>query len=168
MTDRQSDIREELVRFIRLNKDRWTPTSIVLERLDERFGDDVIPGLIQCLSDGHPEIRQLTVQLLDVARPRSDVAVAALVERMGDEDWLVVTTTIHVLGNFGPLAAAAIPMIEGWLESPNEYLRVLAAITILKIDPLRTEFLADIREAINSDHPVAADIAREFFDCHEN
>lgn len=120
MTDRQSDIREELCRVIRLNKDRWTPTSIVLERLDEHFGDDVIPSLIQCLSDGHPEIRQLTVQLLAAARPRSDVAVLALVERMGDKAWLVVTTTMHVLGTFGPLAAAAIPQIQGWLESPNE------------------------------------------------
>ena len=83
---------------------------------------------------------------------------------MGDEDWLVVTTTIHVLGDFGKLAAKAIPQIEGWLESPNEFLRTLAMITIVKIDLLRTEFLADIREAMNSDHPVAADIAREFFE----
>lgn len=41
---------------------------------------------------------------------------------------------------------------------------MLAAITILKIDPSRIEFLPDIREAMTSDHPVAADIAREFFD----
>ncbi len=75
-----------------------------------------------------------------------------------------MTTTIHVLGDFGQLAAAAVPQIEGWLQSPNEYLRVLAAITIVKIDPLRTEFLQNIRVAMSSDHPVAADIAREFFD----
>ena len=158
-----TDIREQLCHVIRLNKERWTPTSEVLDQLDEKFGDSV-PCLIDCLGDGHPEIRHLTVQLLGVARPRSDVAVLALVEKMADEDWLVVTTTIHVLGDFGSLAAAAIPMIEGWLESPNEFLRTLAMITILKIDPSRTELLADIREAMNSDHPVAADIAREFFD----
>ena len=158
-----TNIREELVRVIWLNKERWTPTSDVLDQLNLQFGDSV-PQLIECLTDGHPEIRHLTVQLLAVARPLSDAAVPALIERMADEDWLVVTTSIHVLGEFGFLAAKAIPQIEGWLESPNEYLRTLAAITILKIDPLRTEFLADIREAMNSDHPVAADIAREFFD----
>ena len=158
-----NNLREELVRIIRLNKERWTPTSVVLEQLDKEFGDS-IPGLIECLTDGHPEIRHLTVQRLAVGRPRSDVAVSALVERMSDEDWLVVTTTMHVLGDFGSLAVAGMPMIEKWLESPNEFLRVLAAITIVKIDPNRTEFLPDIREAMKSDHPVAADIAREFFD----
>ena len=83
---------------------------------------------------------------------------------MADEDRLVVTTTMHVLGGFGPLAGAAIPQIEGWLESPNEYLRVLAATTILKLDPSRKDLIPQIWEAMNSDHPVAADTAREFFD----
>jgi hypothetical protein len=62
------------------------------------------------------------------------------------------------------MAAAAIPQIEGWLESPNEYLRLLAATTILKLDPSRTEFLPMIRQATNSDHPVVQSFAKEFFD----
>lgn len=159
-----TSIREELCRFIRLNEqDQWVPSGDALDEL-ERFGDDLIPGLIECLEDGHPDVRHLTVKLLGAARPRSDVAVPNLIERMADEDWLVVTSTMLYLGDFGPLAAVAIPQIEPWLESPNEYLRVLAATTILKLDPNRTEYLTSIRAAMNSDHPVAKDKAREFFD----
>ena len=80
------------------------------------------------------------------------------------QDWLIVTSTILHLGDFGPLAAAGIPQIEPWLESPNEYIRLLAATTIVKLDPSRTEFLPGIRAATMSDHPVVRSFAKEFFD----
>ena len=83
---------------------------------------------------------------------------------MADEDWLIVTSVILALGDFGPLAAAGIPQVELWLQSPNEYIRLLAATTIVKLDPSRTEFLPSIREATMSDHPVVRSFAREFFD----
>ena len=157
-------IREELCRFIRLNEqDQWVPSGDALEEL-ERFEDDLIPGLIECLADGHPDVRHLAVKLLGAARPRSDVAVPALIERMADEDWLVVTSVILHLGDYGPLAAAAIPQVEHWLQSPNEYIRLLAATTIVKLDPSRTEFLPGIRAATMSDHPVVRSFARDFFD----
>jgi len=164
MENTMPSIREELCRFIRLNEqDQWVGAYDALEEL-ERFGDDLIPGLIECLADGHPDVRHQAVRLLASARPRSNSAVPALIERMEDEDWLIVTSTMLYLGDFGPLAAAAIPQVEPWLESPNEYLRVLAATTIVKLDPHRTEFLPRIRAATMSDHPVARDKAREFLD----
>jgi HEAT repeat protein len=156
-------IREELCRFIRLNEqEQWVGAYDGLEEL-ERFGDDLIPGLIECLSDGHPDVRHQAVTMLGAARPRSDVAVPNLIERLADEDWLIVTSVILALGDFGTLAAAGIPQIEGWLESPNEYLRLLAATTIMKLDPSRTEFLPMIRQSTNSDHPVVRSSALEFF-----
>ena len=157
-------IREELCRIIRLNEqDQWVCSGEALEEL-ERFGDDMILGLIECLEDGHPDVRHLAVQLLAGARPRSDAAVLKLIERLTDEDWLVVTSTIFHLGDFGPLASAAIPQVEPWMESPNEYIRLLAATTIVKLDPNRTEFLQSIRAATMSDHPVVQSFAKEFFD----
>ena len=157
-------IREELCRFIRLNEqDQWVPSGDALEQI-ERFGDDLIPGLIECLEDGHPDVRHQAVRLLAAARPRSNSAVPALIERLADEDWLVTVAVMTNIGDFGPLAAAAIPEVEKWLESPNEYLGVLAATTIMKLDPNRTEFIPIIRAATMSDHPVARDTAREFFD----
>lgn len=110
-----TSIREELCRFIHLNEqEQWVPSGDVLEEL-EWFGDDLIPGLIECLDDGHPDIPHQAVQLLGAARPRSDAAVPALIKRMADEDWLVVTSVNFALGDFGPVAAAAIRRLSrGW------------------------------------------------------
>ena len=157
-------IREELCRFIRLNEqDQWVPTGDALEEL-ERFGDDLIPGLVECLRDGHPDVRHQAVRLVAAARPRSNSAVPALIERLEDEDWLIAVAVMTHIGDFGPLAAAAIPEVTKWLESPNEYIRLLAATTIVKLDPNRTEFLPSIRAATMSDHPVVQSFARDFFD----
>jgi len=157
-------IRDELCRLIRLNEqEQWVPADEALEGV-ERFGNGMIPGLIECLRDGHSGVRHLAVELLLAARPRSNVAVPALIERMADEDWLVITTVMYGLGDFGPLAAAAIPQVEGWLESPNEYLRTMAATTIIKLDPSRAELLPMIWDATKSDHPMVQLLAREFFD----
>lgn len=159
-----SSVRDELCHFIRLNEqERRVCSGEAIEEL-ERFGDNLIPGLIECLDDGHPDVRHQAVQLLAAARPRSDVAVPDLIERLNDEDWLVVTSVILALGDFGPMAAAAVPQIEPWLQSPSEYIRLLAATTIVKLDPSRTEFLPRIREATTSDHPVVRSFARDFFD----
>jgi len=157
-------IREELCRFIRLNEqEQWICSGEALEQL-EQFGDELIPGLIECLADRHPDVRRQAVNMLAAARPRSDVAVPNLIERLTDDDWLVVTSVILALGDFGPLAAVAIPQVEPWLESPNEYLQLLAATTIIRLDQSRTEFLPGIRNATNSDHPVVRSFARDFFD----
>ena len=157
------DIREELCRFIRLNEEeRCVGAYDGLEEL-ERFGEGVIPGLIECLGDGHPDVRHLAVQLLFAARPRSNPAVPALIERMADEDWLVITTVMLGLGDFGPLAAGAIPQIEPWLESPSEYIKLMAATTIVKLDRSRIECLSQIWDATHSDDLVVRDFAREFF-----
>ena len=72
-------VRDELCRFIKLNEqDQWIPAGDALEQL-EPFGDGLIPGLIECLSDGHPDVRHQAVKLLGAARPRSDVAVPHLI-----------------------------------------------------------------------------------------
>ncbi len=159
-----SNIRDELCRFIRLNEQhQWVGAFDSLDEL-EHFGDELIPGLIECLEDGHPDVRHQAVRLLAAARPRSDFAVPDLIERLKDEDWLIVTSVILHLGDFGPLAVAALPQIEPWLKSPSEYLLLLAATTILKLDPSRTELLSVIMDATNSDHPVVQSLAREFLD----
>ena len=164
MENKLTTIRDELCRFVRLNEqEQWVPAGDALDQI-EYFGDDLIPGLIECLSDGHPDIRHQAVSLLAAARPRSNVAVPDLIERLNDEDWLIVTGVMQYLGNFGPLAAAGIPKIEPWLESPSEFLRLLAATTIVKLDPDRREFLPMIWEATNSDHPFVQFFARDFFE----
>ena len=163
METRLPSIREELCRFVWLNEqERWEETCNALDQL-EHFGDELISGLIECLSDGNPDVRHQAVNLLGAARPRSDVAVPDLIGMLQDEDWLIVTSTVFHLGAFGPLAAAAIPQIEPWLESPNEFIRLQAATTIVKLDPDRKEFLPMIRDATGSDNLTVQRFALEFF-----
>ncbi len=155
-------VRDELRRLIRLNdQEGRVPAHEALVQLGH-IGDDLISGLIECLGDGHPDVRRLAVELLVEARPRSNFAVPALIERLKDEDWLVQIAVMTHIGDFGPVAAEAILLIEPWLESPNEYLRLLAASAILKIDLRRAELRPIIWDATASENPVVRDVAWEF------
>ena len=155
-------VRDELCRLIGLNEqERWVPAGEALRQLG-LVGDDLIWGLVECLGDGHPDVRRLAVELLVEARPQSKVAAPALIERLKDEDWLVQVAVLTCIGDFGPLAAEAVSLIESWLESPNEYLRLLAATAILRMDPSRAELRPVIWESLESDNRVIRDTAREF------
>jgi len=72
-------------------------SRVALDHL-ENFGDELIPGLIECLRDGNPDVRHQAVNLLGAARPRSDVAVPDLIGILQDEDWLIATSTMFHLG----------------------------------------------------------------------
>src|SRR5262245_35442341 len=105
-----------------------------------------------------PDIRRLAVELLAESHPLSSPAVPDLIERLKDGNVLVQVAVLTHIGDFGPLAAEAAPLLEPWLESPNEYLRVLAATAILKRDPSRIELLSRIWDSAESDNPVVRDL----------
>ena len=156
-------IREELNRLLSIHfGELWVPTETALEEV-EHFGDDLIPGLIDCLGDADDDIRRLAVTLLGETRPRSNVAVPQLIELLSDADLLVKVAVLADIADFGPLAVGAIPHAEQWLASDHEYLRVLATTAIVSLDPDRTELLPDIHAAMKSDDPTVRGVAREFF-----
>lgn len=158
----KTTIRQEILRFIDSNKDEVSmfPPEM-LEELQNRFGDRAIPGLIERLEDGHPDVRHCVVQILAFAQDNS--AIPALIKRFDDDDCGVVEVVLARIQRFGPAAAEAIPKLEPWLESPNEYLRLRAAISILAIAPNRTDLLPMIWDATTSENQTARDMAREFF-----
>jgi len=156
-----TDIREELCRLIRLNEEQWVLSHVALQQLQERFDDGLILGLIDCLQDGHPDVRRLAVEVL--AEARTESAIPAIIERLNDDDWVVQVVVVYHIRFFGPSAAGAIPDVEPWLESPNEYLRLLAARAILALDAKRTDLLPQIWDALTSDIPCARYEARVFF-----
>ena len=154
-------VRDELCRLIRLNEqNQWVPADEALHQLGHLIGD-LISGLVECLCDGHPDVRRLAVELLVEALPQSTVAAPALIERLKDEDWLVQIAVLTHIGDFGPLAAEAVSLIEPWLMSLNEYVRLLAASAILKIDLRRAELRPIIWDATASENPVVRDVAWE-------
>lgn len=156
-------IRDELNRLLSIHfGELWVPTDEALQEL-EHFGDDLIPGLVECLGDADEDIRRLAVTLLAELRPRSNVAVPQLIELLNDPDVLVKVAILTDIADFGPLAVGAIPHVEQWLASDHEYLRVLATTAIVSLDPDRTDLFPDIHAAMKSDDPTVRGVAREFF-----
>ena len=156
-------VRQELLRLIALNHaEQWIPTHIALQQL-ERFGDGLVPGLVECLYDLDAEIRCLAVELLGEAKAES--AVAPLIERLQDDDELVRVSAIHSLADIGPVAIAAVPELEAWLYEPDEYLRVLAATAISQIEPSKFDDLLPLIEAAaKSRNAAVAGLAQDFLD----
>jgi len=156
------EIRAEVCRFVELNEKEVQVFPIEgLDDLQQQFGDRLIPGLIECLNDGHPEIRQFVVALLCLARDES--AIPALIERFDDDDCRVVEILLRIFRLFGPAGAGAIPKLEPWLDSPNECLRLQAAIAIVALDPSRSDMKARIWEATTSEDRAARNMARLHF-----
>lgn len=156
-------IRDELHRILSINFGKlWVPADEALQEL-EYFGDRLIPGLIECLSDPDDEIRRLAVTLLAEARPRSNVAVPDLIALLNDDDLLVKVAVITHIADFGSLAIGAIPQVEPFLTCDHKYLRAVAATAIVSLDPSRTELLSEITTAMQSDNPTIRNVARVFF-----
>ena len=110
-------IRDELNRLLSIHfGELWVPTETALQEL-EHFGDDLIPGLIDCLEDPDEDLRRLAVTLLAETRPRSNAAVPQLIELLNDEDMLVAVLT-HI-ADFGPLAVGAVLYAGHWSRNPT-------------------------------------------------
>jgi HEAT repeat protein len=132
-----TEIRQEVLRLIALNNaEQWVPEHIAFQKLLNRHGDRLIPGLIECLGDEDAEVRQLTVELLSEGRPRSDVAIPDLIERLTDDDRLVRNSTVWALMEFGEAARPAIPALKRLLDDHTEpYIRLGVAGAISRIAP---------------------------------
>jgi hypothetical protein len=77
------------------------------------------------------------------------------VKKVSDPDRLVRLATASTLAQFGPVAAAA-----------NEYVQVVAATTILTVNPRMGAplLLAKVKEGLYSKNPVVRSLAEEFFE----
>lgn len=136
-------------------------TPDALEAL--RHHGDLVPGLIGLLSDDDADVRELAVDLLNEIRPRPVAAVPALLSRLDDPERLVQLSILNCIGDFGGAAAAAIPHLEPWLSFQDEYLRMLAMTTIMRINYARIDdFLPEVISALSSDNPNVRHIAGEY------
>ncbi len=138
----------------------WVPVEVAQARL-KNCGAALIPGLIDCLTDSDWCVRHLAINLLAANRPRSDMAVPHIIQRVTDKNRLVRAIAIERLHKFGSLAVAAIPHLEERLDREDEYLWIIAVTLIVRLDPSRTDLLAGIRAAAESDHPVVKEVARK-------
>ncbi len=155
------NIRVELLDLLVEFEPKWVPVEAAQTRL-KNCGDALIPGLIDCLTDYDWCVRHLAINLLAANRPRSDVAVSHIIQRVADENRLVRAIAIESLHDFGSLAVQAIPHLEEMLDREDDYLWIIAVTLIVKLDPSRTDLLEGIRAAAKSDHPVVKEVARKF------
>lgn len=137
-------------------------TPNALEEL-RHHGGELVPGLIELLADEDADVRELAVDLLNEIRPRPVAAVPALIARLDDPERLVQLSILNCIGDFGPAAAAAVPHLEPWLAFQDEYLRMLAMTTIMRLNLARTEeFLPEVFAALTSDSPNVRYVAGEY------
>lgn len=156
-------IRNELLRLVRLCEEpNQILDDIALQEL-EHYGDDLLPGLIACLTDSDSRVRYWAVNLIGEMRPRPRVALPFLFDRLADEDSLVLEAVIYHITKMGPIAAAAIPHLESWIDGDDEYQSVHAVIIILSLDPNRTELVDIIRAGLKSNDRFVRCLARSYF-----
>lgn len=144
-----NDIHQELLRLIALNyAEQWVPNPDALAQL-ERYGDRLIPELIECLGDSDSEVRQLAVGLLDEAGLRAGLGLPALIEAVADPDQLVRIAAAHCLEKFGPQAVDAVPGLRRLMDDTHErFIRIIAAGAIRHIVPKDPVALAVLVEAL--------------------
>ena len=136
----------------------------VLPDLRKQFGDDLVPGLIDCLSDCDSDVRLAAANFLFVVSPLPDLAVPALIECLSDEDFGVREAVAYRIADFAEIAEGAIPALELCLDPEYEFLRVVALTAIVRLDPDRTELLPEIRELLRSDDVTVQCVAGEFLE----
>jgi len=130
----------------------------------QHCGDDLVPGLIDALSDSDPDVRRLAVGVLAMSRPQADVALPLIVQRLSDEDRLVRLSTLWALQReFQPMPKEVIPHLEEWLDHDDQFEKINAMAGISAADPDRREFLQILWEVLNDEFSIEQEIAAEFF-----
>ena len=130
----------------------------------QHFGDDLLPGLIDALDDTDPDVRRLAIGVLALSRPRSNIALPKIIERLSDENRIVRLSTLWALQReFTPMPPEVIPHLENWLDHGDEYEKINAMAGISAADPDRREFLPELWDALNDEDSVGHEIAMEFF-----
>ena len=161
-----NELRAALLRYVwrREQQDEDACPPAVLPDLEERFGDDLVPGLIDCLYDDDSDIRLAAVNFLVQVSPLPSESVPALIECLSDENCGVRVAVASNIADFGEIAENAIPALELCLDPEHEYLRVVALTAIVRLDPDRTELLPEIRELLRSDDVTVQCVAGEFLE----
>lgn len=131
------------------NKDEgeeFDKAEIALRAL-QKYGDELIPTLVDALSDPDDALRQVVMRLFWEMDIEDESVLPALIRSL--EDGIAAAATI---ARFGEKAKAAVPILESWIENGDELNRILAAGSILKIDPTKASTLLPVLiDALDSD-----------------
>ncbi len=155
-------VRDELWSFMQFDETDLLSPADRLESLEYEFGDAIIPGLTDCLDDESPLIRQGAVRILCIINPRPVSALSALLKRFDDEAIEVQIELVAGIGEFAHHGRSALPFLERWSDSPCEFLRIQALISIFKIDSDRHELMEVIKRSVTSSDNQVRELVQKF------
>ncbi len=108
------------------------------------ISDDIIPVLLEGVTDQDRYVRILVLEMLD-AVPPDDRALPAIINALGDPDRTVRVCAIGPLVRFGVRARHAVPALRKWLDIPDDdWIVTVAAWAIARIAPEQVEEMVDV------------------------
>jgi hypothetical protein len=128
------------------------------------FGEASLPVLSQLLDDDRRGLRQERLRLLlvcvigELAQRPGNPWIGGLLPRLiemvrADGTWSMQSGAVRAIGAMEVSAADAIPVLESWYQSSNEWQRIVAAMVLLKVAPdhqRKPEFLHTLVNGICS------------------
>lgn len=122
------------------------------EQALQPFGDEIVPALAEALKDPDVDLRILALKILEHFEANTEPALPAMIEALTDPDRNVRMCALEPVASFGEKAIDAVPILEKWIGSEDEFSHVSAAGHILMIDPTRSkELLPVLLKALESD-----------------
>lgn len=115
------------------NKSDWFLSDSLAAR-DPAIGQAAIPKLIQLLSAEKEETRVRAANVLGHLSTRAEVIVPALLGSFDDSDRRFHYSIVSALGEMGPNAKEALPVLREALTDPGEPHQASVAMAIWKID----------------------------------
>jgi hypothetical protein len=156
--------------FKRQSTGRDAMMAELAERLRDPLAEATVAELIETLHDPSWLNASSAAERLATMTEAATEAIPVMMDLLSSPDVNIRCYMAVALGEFGPLAIAAVdrmvPLLEDpgkcWFQDePDSYpVRFRVAFAIAKIDPRREETYPVIREALNCDHGYARSEAR--------
>ncbi|QDT24391.1 HEAT repeat domain-containing protein [Gimesia chilikensis] len=142
-----------IIELLRTFAHRTDPDRVFdAEQALQPFGDEIVPALTKSLNDPDPDLRILALKILEHIDQNTEPALPAMIEALEDDHRTVKIAALTPVASFGAKAIDAVPILEKWIGSDDEFSHVSAAGHILMIDPTRSkELLSVLLKALESD-----------------
>ena len=136
--------------------DQFDKAEITLRAL-QKYGNDLIPALVDALSDPDGAVREVVMRLFWEMDTEDESVLPAMFKALKDSNRTIRIAATGIVPRFGKKAIAAIPIFETWIGSNDELSHVLAAGSILIIDPTKADDLLPVLiDALESDDDMGS------------
>ncbi|QDT91766.1 HEAT repeat domain-containing protein [Gimesia algae] len=114
------------------------------EQALQQLGEAAIHALIESLNDSDEDLRILALQILEHIDQNTEPALPAMINALKDPDRNVRIAALTPIASFGAKAIDAVPILEKWIGSDDEFSHVSAVGHILMIDSTRSKELMPV------------------------